>query len=88
MMKGAKYYLQRSSGMGSLTFLKYLETMSKFIMDKFVLVICLIQVSRRLILERGVDCYVDFLDEAPSASQINGIHAHYMVHYLVYVRVV
>jgi hypothetical protein len=22
-------------------------------------------------LERGVDCYVDFLDEVPSASQIN-----------------
>jgi hypothetical protein len=50
--------------------LKYLETILKVIMDKLVLVICLIQISRKHILERGVDCYVDILNEVPSASQI------------------
>jgi hypothetical protein len=49
MMKGGKYYLQRPSGMEALTVLKYLETMLKVIMDKLVLVIYRIQVSRRLI---------------------------------------
>jgi hypothetical protein len=78
MMKGAKYYLQKSSGMEPSTVLKYLETMLNVIMEKLVLVIYLIQVSRRLIkfpgglayLERGVECYVDFMDEVPSASHI------------------
>jgi hypothetical protein len=39
MMKGAKYYLQRSSEMEPNTVLKYLETMLKVIMDKLVLAI-------------------------------------------------
>jgi hypothetical protein len=37
-------------------------------------------------LERGVDCYVDFMDEVPSAPQLRRIHVHYMVHYLVLVK--
>jgi hypothetical protein len=58
-----------------------------------VLVICLIQVSRRLIeayVERGVDCYVDFLDEVPSASQIkkDPRALFCMAHYLAHARVV
>jgi hypothetical protein len=68
-MKDAKYYLQRSSEMESSTVLKYLETMLKVIMDKLVLDIYLIQVQETY-LERGVDCYVDFMDEVPSVSQI------------------
>jgi hypothetical protein len=36
-------------------------------MDKLVLDICLIQVSY---IERGVECYVDFLNEVSPASQI------------------
>jgi hypothetical protein len=40
------------------------------IMDILVLAIYLIQVSRKLYVERGVDCYVDFLDEVSSACQI------------------
>jgi hypothetical protein len=47
MMKDAKYYYQKSSGMELLTVLKYLETMLKVIMDKLVQVICLIQVSMK-----------------------------------------
>jgi hypothetical protein len=72
MMKGAKSYLQKSSGMGPLTVLKCLETILKVIMDKLVLVICLIQVTsfQEAYLERGVDFYDDFLDDVPSASQI------------------
>jgi hypothetical protein len=39
-------------------------------------------------LERGVDCYADFLDEVTSASQIKkDAHALY-AHYLVHARVV
>jgi hypothetical protein len=33
-------------------------------------------------LERGVDCYIDFLDEVPSASHIKSEEL-YMAHYLV-----
>jgi hypothetical protein len=43
---------------------------------------------REAFLERGVECYVDFLDEVPSASQIKKMHVHYMAHYLVHARVV
>jgi hypothetical protein len=39
-------------------------------------------------LESGVDCYVDFLDVVPSASQIKKDAAHCMAHYLVHARVV
>jgi hypothetical protein len=39
-------------------------------MDKLVLAVYLIQVSRKPILRGGVDCYVDFLDEVPSDYQI------------------
>jgi hypothetical protein len=37
-------------------------------MGKFVQAIYLIRIFRPL--EKGVDCYVDFMDEAPSASSI------------------
>jgi hypothetical protein len=39
-------------------------------------------------LERGVDFFVDFLDEVPSTSHIKKVAPHYMLHYLVYARVV
>ena len=32
-------------------------------------------------LEKGVHCYIDFLDEVPSASQIKRMHMLYMGHY-------
>jgi hypothetical protein len=47
--KGTKYYLQKSSGVSLLTDLNYAETILKVIMDKLVLGIYLIQVSRRII---------------------------------------
>jgi hypothetical protein len=39
-------------------------------------------------LKRGADCYVDFLDEVPSASRSRRMPAHCMAHYLVHARVV
>jgi hypothetical protein len=38
-------------------------------------------------LDRGVDCYVDFLGGVPSASHIKS-EEHDMAHYLVHARVV
>jgi hypothetical protein len=43
--------------------------MLNVIMDKLVLAVYLFDSSfQEAYLERGVDCYVDFLDEVPSAS--------------------
>jgi hypothetical protein len=44
--------------------------MLKFIMDELVLAIYFDSSFQEANLERGVDCYADFLDEVPSASQI------------------
>jgi hypothetical protein len=38
-------------------------------------------------LEKGVDCFDDFMDEVPTASQIKKMHAHCMAHYSVLVKV-
>jgi hypothetical protein len=57
--------------------------MLKAIMDKLALFDTSFQTAY---LERGVNCYVDFMDEVPSAPQLRRIHVHYMVHYLVLVK--
>jgi hypothetical protein len=71
-MKGGKYYLQKSSGMEPWTVLKYLETMLN--VEGHYGQICagysFNSSFQEACLERVVDCYVDFLDEVPSASQI------------------
>jgi hypothetical protein len=68
MVKDAKYYLQKSFRMEPKTVLKYLETMLKVIMNKFVLGYLFDSSFQEVYLERGVECYVDFLDEVPSVS--------------------
>jgi hypothetical protein len=45
-------------------------------MDKLVLFDTDFQIAY---LEKGVDCFVDFMDEVPTASQIKKDMAHYSV---------
>jgi hypothetical protein len=59
MMKGAKSYLQKSSGMEPSIVLKYLETVLKAQIGTGYLFDSSFQEGY---LERGVECYVDFLD--------------------------
>jgi hypothetical protein len=37
-------------------------------------------------LERGVDCYVNFMDEVPLLLKLRRMHVRYMVHYSVLVK--
>jgi hypothetical protein len=73
MMKDAKYYLQKSSGIiwdGTIDRFEvfrnnveghYGQIGAGYLFDSSF---------QEAYLEKGVDCYVDFLDEVPSASQI------------------
>jgi hypothetical protein len=56
--------------MESLTVLTYLKTMLKAIMGEIGTGYLFDSSFQEAYLERVVDCYVDFLDEVPSASQI------------------
>jgi hypothetical protein len=68
-MKRAKYYLQKSSGMEPYRFevfrnnveAHYGQIGAGYLFDSSF---------QEAYLEKGVDCYVDFLDEVTSASQI------------------
>jgi hypothetical protein len=61
-MKGSNYYLQKSSGMEPQSVEDhYGQIGAGYLFDSSF---------QEAYLERAVDCYVDFLDEVPSASQI------------------
>jgi hypothetical protein len=71
-MNDAKYYLQKSSGIEPLT-IDHFEVFRNNVESHYGQIGAgyLFDSSfQEAYLERAVDCYVDFLDEVPSASQI------------------
>jgi hypothetical protein len=73
MMKGAEYYLQKSSGIiwdGTIDRFEVFRNNVEGHRGQIGAGYLFDSSFQKDYLERVVECYVDFLDEVPSASQI------------------